>query len=127
MKTFNEIIRSGKPKGGEQHTPDSLKSFGRRLDREKKIRDGIFNDPKSGFNRHADAIINNQPKWTKIDGVNVYHVPGSKIAAFPANDKKSSPKWVVFDIEARKELTQISKKELMQYLSRYAVDTEGLK
>jgi hypothetical protein len=126
MKNYRELLEA-RPTGGRQHTPGALKSFGKRLDRETKARRAITHDPNSDFNRHIDAIQNNQPIWTQIDGIGVYRVPGSRIAALPTNDKKSSRTWVVFNVDSRKEMTQVRKNELFGYLARYAVDQEGMR
>jgi hypothetical protein len=125
LKTYREILE-GRPTGGAQHTPGALKSFAKRSARQGADYKAVHDDPNSGFNRHVNALQKHQAKWTKIDGIGVYQVPGSKIAALPANDKKSSPKWIVFNIDTRKEMTQLKKKEVLVWLSKYAVDTEGM-
>ena len=131
VKTKDEygdvIIWEEIPTGGRQHTKGALKSFGKRLEKDRKRYMSIMNDPNSDFNKHVNALKKNVPEWVKIEGVGVYRVPRSKIAALPVNDKKSSPQWSVFDINTRKELTTLKKKEVFSYLSRYAVDVEGMK
>lgn len=127
MKTYREILNEERPTGGQQHTPGALKSFAKRSKNDASRYMAVHNDPNSGFNKHVNALQKHVAKWTSIDGVGVYQVPGSKIAALPANDKKSSPKWIVFNVETRKEMTQLKKNEVLIWLSKYAVDTEGMK
>ncbi len=127
MKTFREILDEARPTGGAQHTPGALKSFAKRSRREGEGYLKVHSDPNSAFNKHVDAIQNNQPVWTKLDGIGIYRVPGSVVAALPTNDKKSSKNWIVFNVKTREELTQLKKKELFAWLSRYAVDTEGMR
>jgi hypothetical protein len=126
MKTYREILEA-RPTGGAQHTPGSLRSFAKRSEHEGKAYLKVHADPNSAFNKHVNALQNNVPVWTKLDGIDIYQVPGSGIAALPTNDKKSSQNWIVFDVKTRKELTQLKKKELFQWLSRYAVDTEKMR
>jgi hypothetical protein len=126
MKTYQEILKEARPTGGQQHTPGALKSFAKRSEREGAAYKAVHDDPNSSFNRHVNALQKHQAKWTKIDGIGVYQVPGSKVAALPANDKKSSPKWIIFNVDTRKEMTQLKKKEVLVWLSKYAVDNEGM-
>ena len=108
---FKQYINEERPTGGRQHTSGALKSFAKRSKKEGE--------------RYLN--IHNDPKWTKIEGIGVYRVPGSKIAALPANDKKSSQNWIIFNVETREEITSLKKKDLFAWLSKYAVDIEGMK
>lgn len=127
LKKYLTEVKTGVPKGGRQHTSDDLKAFAKRKRKEGEHYLNVHNDPNSSFNRHVRALMKHVPEWTKIEGIGVYRVPNSRVAALPTNDKKSSQDWIVFDVKTRKEITQLKKKELFKWLSRYAVDTEGMK
>lgn len=79
------------------------------------------NDPNSEFNKSVRAIQANQPKWDTLEGQLILRVPGSNFAAIPANGKKNSAKFVVFDVNTREEITFLTKKEVFGWLAKRAI------
>jgi hypothetical protein len=118
---FEKYLNESVPKGGRQHLSSDLKSFAKRIERDKKMRDVIHNDPNSAFNKSLKAKMENQPKWTTLEGENILQVPGSRYAALPTTGKKNAAKYIIFDVKTREEVTFLKKNEVNAWLTNKAI------
>lgn len=123
---IDKYLREEKPTGGRQHTDSDLKAFKKRMDVDRKIRDKVFNDPNSLFNKSLKAKMENQPKWTKLEGQDILQVPNSKYAALPASGRKNATNFIVFDVKTREEITFLKKNEVYSWLTNSTVREKGL-
>lgn len=98
----------------------SLKSFVKMKKKEYEDYMKIHNDPNSRFNKSLEKSKQNEPQWTKLEGNNILKVKGSKIAALPVTGKKNSAKFIIFNINTRKEITYLKKSEVYSWLTRVA-------
>lgn len=67
-----------------------------------------------------------ETKWTTLEGHSILRVPGSKFAALPLTGKKNARTFAIFNVDDRKELLQLRKKEVSVWLAQKAKD-EGVK
>lgn len=96
---------------GEQMPRKDLEAFKRRMDKEKADRD-------EWHRTHKDPPKVVEPEWSTLEGQNVLRIEGSKFVAAPVTGKKNASRFVVFNIDERKELAQISNKEVNSWLRK---------
>jgi len=58
--------------------------------------------------------------WAKLEGNLILQIPGSKYAALPTTGKKNASAFVVFNVDERKEITQLKKSEVRTWLAQKA-------
>jgi len=121
MKTFKEILLEEIPKNGRQHTDKSLADFKKRQEADAKRDLEADNKRKKDLadpNSELSKKLKIAPVWTKLEGQDILQIKGSKYAALPATGKKNSAKFIIFDVNTRKEITYLKKTEVENWLIR---------
>lgn len=104
---------------GEQMPRKDLEAFKRRMNKEAE-------DRAEWHRTHKDPPEVVDPEWTTLEGQDVLRIEGSKFVAAPITGKKNASRFVVFNIDERKELAQISNKEVNRWLrKRYENEIEN--
>ena len=96
---------------GEQMPRKDLEAFKRRMDKEAE-------DRAEWHRTHKDPPKVIDPEWSTLDGQDVLRIEGSKFVAAPITGKKNASRYVVFNIDERKELAQISNRDVNRWLRK---------
>lgn len=71
--------------------------------------------------QRSKKILDSQPRWEKLDGNWILHVPGRPVAALPTTGKQNARNFVIFDIQKRTEIAFLRKDEVHSWLIREAM------
>lgn len=104
------------------HDPERIARMADGANRMQAHEDKVRSELAPKRDERYQRILEKQPEWEKLEGVDILRSPGSDFAAFPVNGRRDSRMWQVFNVKTREPITQLRKDDVRSWLVKRTED-----